>query len=301
MSEITMGYRTDAAAPPAVSIGMPVYNGEKYIREALDSLLGQSHADFELIISDNASTDETESICQQYAAQDSRIRYVRQPVNLGALANFAFVLDKARGGRFMWAAADDKWDPNWISEMLNAMKKSGANAAFGKIQCIDEHSQEFNHYANNLAFEYRGGRWLRQLKYFLQFEGAGKANPIYALWKAADLREIKLNEYRHDYLIVFDLLRKTEVAGCGGSRIYKRIHSDCEGGGVPVSSSRGVVATTRLMWNYSVRPIPGGLISEYVRFAAGYRALLIATLPLKYLVAYWFIISNSRLSFRKTA
>ncbi len=301
MSEVTMGHRTDAVAPPAVSIGMPVYNGGKYIREALDSLLGQSHADFELIISDNASTDETESICQQYAAQDSRIRYVRQPVNLGALANFTFVLDKARGGGFMWAAADDKWDPNWISEMLNAMKKTGANAAFGKIQCIDENSQELNHYANNLAFEYLGPRWLRQLKYFLQFEGAGKANPIYALWKSADLREIKLNEYRHDYLIVFDLLSKTEVVGCSGSRIYKRIHSDCEGGGVSVSSSSSVVATTRLMWNYLVRPIPGGLISEYVCLAVGHRALLVAALPLKYLVAYWFIISNSRFSFRKTA
>ncbi len=301
MTEVTMVHRTTATAPPVVSIGMPVYNGEKYIREALDTLLSQSHTDFELIISDNASTDGTGSICQQYAMQDSRIRYVRQSVNLGALANFTFVLDKAQGERFMWAAADDKWDPNWISEMLKAMKKSGANAAFGKIQCIDENSQELSHYANNLAFEYLGPCWLRQLKYFSQFEGAGKANPIYALWNSADLREIKLNEYRYDYLIVFDLLRKTEVAGCGGSKIYKRIHSDCEGGGASVSSCSSLVATTRLMWNYLVRPIPGGLISEYFRLAIGHRALLVAALPLKYLVAYWFMISNGRFLLHKTA
>lgn len=301
MSEVIMPPRTDMAVPPAVSIGMPVYNGGKYIREALDSLLDQSFTDFELIISDNASTDGTEAICQQYAAKDARIRYVRQPVNLGALANFTFVLDEARGGYFMWAAADDRWDPNWISEMLNAMNTTPANAAFGKIQCIDEHSQELNHYANNLTFEYLGPRWLRQLKYFLQFEGAGKANPIYALWKTADLREIKLSNYLHDYLIVFDLLKNTEMAGCSATKIYKRIHSDCEGGGVSASSGRGVAETVGLAWKYLVRPIPGGLIPEYLRLTAGSRMLLIVALPVKYLAAYWFIISNSRFSFRKTA
>lgn len=301
MSEVAMAHRTDTAVPPAISIGMPVYNGEKYIREALDSLLGQSVTDFELLISDNASTDGTEAICQQYAAKDSRIRYVRQPVNLGALANFTFVLDEARGGYFMWAAADDKWDLNWISDLLNAMKKTGANAAFGKIQCIDEHSKELDHYANNLPFEYRGPRWQRQLKYFLQFEGAGKANPIYALWKAADLKGIKLKNYQYDHLIVFDLLKSTEMAACSATKIYKRIHSGCEGGGVSASSGRGIVETAAVAWKYLAHPIPGGLISEYFRLTAGNRIPFIAALPIKYLAAYWFIISNSRFPFRKTA
>ena len=101
--------------PPKVSIGMPVYNGEPYIREALDSLLAQTFTDFELIISDNASTDNTESICREYAAKDPRIRYIRQAENRGALANFKFVLDQARGEYFMWAAHDDRWG----SEFLN--------------------------------------------------------------------------------------------------------------------------------------------------------------------------------------
>lgn len=68
---------------PTVSVGMPVYNGEQYIREALDSLLAQTFADFELIISDNASTDGTKAICLEYAGKDSRIRYVRQTANRG--------------------------------------------------------------------------------------------------------------------------------------------------------------------------------------------------------------------------
>ena len=73
---------------PAVSIGMPVYNGERFIRDALESLLAQSFTDFELIISDNASTDTTERICKKYAARDSRIRYVKQSGNIGAALNF---------------------------------------------------------------------------------------------------------------------------------------------------------------------------------------------------------------------
>jgi len=90
---------------PTVSIGMPVYNGGKYIREALDSLLKQSFSDFELIISNNASTDGTEAICCEYADWDSRIRYVLQPENLGPAANFHYVLGEAQGKYFMWVCA----------------------------------------------------------------------------------------------------------------------------------------------------------------------------------------------------
>jgi glycosyltransferase involved in cell wall biosynthesis len=99
---------------PTVSIGMPVYNGESYIRKALDSLLGQTFNDFELIISDNASKDSTEEICREYAERDPRIRYVRQSQNLGAVANFQFVLDEAIGRYFMWAAADDVRSSDFI-------------------------------------------------------------------------------------------------------------------------------------------------------------------------------------------
>jgi glycosyltransferase involved in cell wall biosynthesis len=93
--------------PPLVTIGMPVYNGEAFIKGALDSLLGQSFRDFILIISDNASTDDTEIICRDCAARDSRVRYIRQQRNLGAAANFSFVLGEATSVFFMWAAVDD--------------------------------------------------------------------------------------------------------------------------------------------------------------------------------------------------
>lgn len=109
---------------PKVSIGMPVYNGEPLLMKALNSLLEQSFADFELIISDNASVDGTERICREYAVRDRRIRYVRQPANLGATANFKFVLDEARGEYFMWAACDDKFSQDFVELNFNFLSKN---------------------------------------------------------------------------------------------------------------------------------------------------------------------------------
>ncbi len=99
---------------PRVSIGVPVFNGAATIRSALSSLVAQTFGDFELLVSDNASDDETEAICREYAARDTRIRYVRQPSNLGATANFRFLLRESRGEYFMWAAADDTRSPDYL-------------------------------------------------------------------------------------------------------------------------------------------------------------------------------------------
>lgn len=107
---------------PKVSIGMPVYNSENSLRSALDSLLSQTMGDFELIISDNASTDQTESLCRAYAERDGRIRYSRRPANLGAEANFLYVLDRAVCEYFMWAAADDVRSPDFIALNLDFLE-----------------------------------------------------------------------------------------------------------------------------------------------------------------------------------
>jgi len=106
---------------PKVSIGMPVYNGEKFIRGALDSLLAQTFTDFELIVSDNASTDSTELICREYMDRDTRIHYVRQRQNIGSVANFQYVLSEASGEYFMWAAADDRRDSRFLSMAVEVL------------------------------------------------------------------------------------------------------------------------------------------------------------------------------------
>ena len=103
---------------PRVTIGLPVYNGEAFLGEALDSLLAQSFRDFELIVSDNASTDATESICRERAARDGRVRYVRNAGNVGATRNFNQVFALARGAYFKWAAHDDLHEPTCIERCV---------------------------------------------------------------------------------------------------------------------------------------------------------------------------------------
>ncbi len=106
---------------PRLSIGLPVYNGENYLAESLDALLGQSYEDFELIISDNASTDDTANICRRYAKQDSRIRYVRQERNIGAGLNHNFVFLESRGELFKWASADDLYAGDLLQRCVDAL------------------------------------------------------------------------------------------------------------------------------------------------------------------------------------
>ena len=106
---------------PKLSIGMPVYNAEKFLRSRLDSLLSQTFSDFELIISDDASTDSTPDICKEYLSKDKRIRYIRQEKNIGISSNFHFVLHKANSEYFFWAAQDDKTLPGFIEKNLEAL------------------------------------------------------------------------------------------------------------------------------------------------------------------------------------
>jgi glycosyltransferase involved in cell wall biosynthesis len=104
-----------------VSVGLPVYNGEEYLAQSIDSLLGQTFEDFELIISDNASTDGTAEMCRGYAKQDSRVRYVRQAHNIGLAPNHNFVFAAARGEFFKWAAADDLYGRQLLQRCVDAL------------------------------------------------------------------------------------------------------------------------------------------------------------------------------------
>lgn len=232
-----------------ISIGMPVYNGANFINKALDSLLDQTFTNFELIISDNASTDETETICQKYAKRDNRIRYVRQPENQGALANFQFVLNEAVGDYFMWAAADDVWDKKWIETLL-PISIDGQCIAYGLVQQIDDKGDELDHPANNRKLCYVGYVLFRRLKYFFDPCFLGKANPIYGIFPKNIITPqafsvLSLSDNGSDMLFLFNLLNKIEIKAGASVYLYKRIHSGCEGGSVAQKSPRRKNALVR--------------------------------------------------------
>jgi glycosyltransferase involved in cell wall biosynthesis len=106
---------------PRVSIALPVYNGERFLSQSLDSLLGQTYGDFELLLCDNASTDATEEICRNYAARDRRIAYVRRETNLGMSGNFNQGFAAARGEYFKWAAYDDIHAPEFLARCVEVL------------------------------------------------------------------------------------------------------------------------------------------------------------------------------------
>ena len=109
------------SAVPQLSVGLPVYNGASYLAESLEALLGQTYGDIEIIISDNASTDSTPDICQHYAQQDPRIRYFRQPRNIGLAPNHNFAVDQARGELFKWASNDDLYARDLLERCVGAL------------------------------------------------------------------------------------------------------------------------------------------------------------------------------------
>lgn len=104
-----------------LTIGLPVYNGERFLHKCLDSLLEQSFENFEIIISDNASTDKTQNICQEYSKKDKRIHYIRQEKNIGLLPNFNFVLAQSSNEFFMWIGVDDYILPDYIKKNMDVL------------------------------------------------------------------------------------------------------------------------------------------------------------------------------------
>lgn len=121
---------------PKLTIGMPVYNGERYIREAIESILAQSFTDFELIISDNASTDQTEVICKKYLRMDPRIKYIQQAETININLNFKFLLDVAESKYFMWMACDDCWETRDSLQKLMNKIEEGYSLCFPNIDLL---------------------------------------------------------------------------------------------------------------------------------------------------------------------
>jgi len=136
---------------PRISVAIPAYNCERYISQSIESLLGQTFGDFEMVISDNASTDGTEEICQRYASQDRRVRYVRRTENIGGPGNFRYVFSLCTAPYHKWSTADDYWHPKFLEEAVAALdKEPDVVLCYPKTTLIDEHGDKLEDYADNL-------------------------------------------------------------------------------------------------------------------------------------------------------
>jgi glycosyltransferase involved in cell wall biosynthesis len=150
--------------PPAVSIGLPVYNSEKFVASAIESLLGQRFGDFQVLVSDNASTDGTEDIVRSLTARDSRFAYRRNPENVGLVRNFRLALAGADGRYLKWMAADDVLAPDWLERCVAALDGSEASLAVTWMSPIDEAGKPltFDEQAGGYRADY--GEWYPLLR-----------------------------------------------------------------------------------------------------------------------------------------
>jgi glycosyltransferase involved in cell wall biosynthesis len=180
---------------PLVSIGMPVYNGSRYIERAIESLLNQSLADIELIISDNASTDNTQDLCERYSRLDSRVRYLRQPENIGAPRNYNVLVHEARGTFFKWSSASDECDRDFLAKCVAALQADGgAVLAFGRTRFIDEEGTLLDIYDGD--FSVIGSTPSERFKYVYSHLGLNNAQS--GLIRLEALRKTKLDRlYPH--------------------------------------------------------------------------------------------------------
>ncbi|MDZ7289978.1 MAG: glycosyltransferase [candidate division KSB1 bacterium] len=174
---------------PRVSIGLPVFNGEPFLAETLESLLAQTYSDFELIISDNASTDQTGQICQAFAARDDRIRYHRNEKNFGASRNYNRVFELSHGEYFKWAAADDLCAPEFLQRCVDILDRDPeVVVCYCKTQIIDHDGVMVENYDDRLHLQSPVAK-----ERFLQLmRSMRECNAVFGLMRSEVLKKTRL-------------------------------------------------------------------------------------------------------------
>lgn len=260
---------------PKVSIGLPVYNGEKYLREALDSLLSQTFRDFELIISDNASTDATREIVLEYQQRDPRIHYIRQNTNIGAGKNFLFVLAMAKAELFMWASHDDIWAENWLEVLISNLTTDDIGVR-GRLRFLHDGSIVATKTLPNLKTQ-------QFARCFLSNENNYRNHYTYSLFfreklLAANFASLD-TEYCPDFLFVYNLLYHGSLRCVSDTQITYRVHSQNLG-----NQYSGPWKGWRKIF-YRIHPLRYYRYYLYYTKDARTKILIAALIPLKHLYA----------------
>ncbi|MEK7180185.1 MAG: glycosyltransferase [Patescibacteria group bacterium] len=173
-----------------IFIGMPAYNGERFISQAIESLIGQTYTDWVMLISDDTSKDRTQAICEEYARKDARIKYIKQEKNLGLFANFKFTLDRGDSEYFMWAAQDDMWEKDYLQTCVEYLEKDkGIGVATTCNKTIDSFGRTVleSPWMVNLSGK---PSYMQVARYVLEPEGFGKNNLLYVLYRTEAAKAI---------------------------------------------------------------------------------------------------------------
>jgi len=205
---------------PLVTVALPVYNEEKFIRETLDSVINQDYKNIEILISDNASTDLTNSICLEYAEKDSRIKYHRHQENIGATNNFFHLANIARGNYFIWMSGHDKWSTNLLSECVKVLNQTpGATVAYGTPVWIGQSGENLTKFTG--WYDTRGCNAV--VRFFMIFWGS--MNPVLGVIRREDLPDFNNRKYNfvgNDLVLLAELALKGEFIHAMDAVFYRR-------------------------------------------------------------------------------
>jgi glycosyltransferase involved in cell wall biosynthesis len=244
---------SQASTPPRVSLGLPVYNAQRYLPLALESVLRQDFTDFELIVSDNGSTDDTWAICQEYARRDPRIRLFRNKANLGVAANFNRVVHEARGELFRWVAYDDLMAPTLLSRCIAELDRSGPGTvlAYPQTAMIDDDGVVVEEYDDNLDIRHRSAT----LRVAAATRRWNLLNPLYGVIRLDQLRRTGLERpfVSGDVPLFLELAAMGEIHEVPERLFLRRFHADSSSGNsaawyTPHRKGTESWPATRLLW-----------------------------------------------------
>ena len=211
--------------PPRITVGVPVYNGERYLARTLDSLLNQTVRDFVVLVGDNASTDGTAAIAQAYAARDPRVRHVRHARNLGAAANYSRLCEMAETELFRWSAADDCSEPRFLEACLEGLERDcEAVLVYPRIMLIDAEGQPLGEYEEGLHLPHARP----SDRFFTLLQNTRLCNALYGLGRTEAFRRTRLlgSYLGSDIVFQAELSLYGRILEVPETLLLRRMHAD---------------------------------------------------------------------------
>lgn len=283
----------DRAQPPLISVGMPIYNEERFLADSLESLLGQSYPNLEILISDNASTDDSARICADFAARHDNVNFWRCDTNQGAIDNFRAVLNRAKGEYFMWASGHDLWGTDYIQMCYEVLQcQPGSVLAFGSTNWIDAQGEPYPRHSG-----WSDTRGMHAIARYMTVYW-GNMNPVLGLIRISDLRDCPLLKTTGADLVILTQLALTgsfvHADRTSWSRREFREKEDYNDKLKRYKSQNYGLEQSRLGQIFPLARLPFELVRVVLRsqLSLGQKVLLLplllVNLPVKYITDKWF-------------
>jgi len=275
---------------PLVSIGIPTYNRASLLKRSIESALNQDHENVEVIVSDNASSDQTESICSIYSDMDSRFKYIRHSINRGPTENFSEVLKNSSGQFFMWLGDDDWIDPTYVSTCVQELANDPTMSLVSGVPQYYRLGKKL--YAGKVFSLLHPMWWYRVIVYYARVADNGM---FYGVMRAAQIRQIEMS-----HIMGGDWIMIAELVSMGKAKIIPDISVHRELGGATVSYKQiaNLLGLSRIQATFPIMTVASSAWMDIVTKSSVYKSrpvlvrlmvggIIFIVIPLNQAVKYW--------------